>query len=135
MIQDKDGNEIEINISKNDLVFGDISAISHFSAKNVISSGGDSESMIWTITTPSDNFTFRIGGQTGASYNNYDVDWGDGNSETGITTENKEHTYATAGLYEIKVTGSIYIRNIQTASADAYTEWKQWGTNTQVTAF
>ena len=35
---------------------------------------------------------------------NYDVDWGDGSTETGITTNNKSHTYSTAGVYVIKIT-------------------------------
>ena len=35
---------------------------------------------------------------------NYDVDWGDGSTETGVTTNNKNHTYSTAGVYVIKIT-------------------------------
>ena len=35
---------------------------------------------------------------------NYDVDWGDGSTESGITTINKDHTYSTAGVYTIKIT-------------------------------
>ena len=35
---------------------------------------------------------------------NYDVDWGDGSTETGITTIEKDHTYSTAGVYTIKIT-------------------------------
>ena len=30
---------------------------------------------------------------------NYDVDWGDGSTETGITSNAKDHTYSTAGVY------------------------------------
>ena len=136
MIEDSDGNAIRTTYSKNNLVFGELDNVSHFSVNNVISSGVvDSESMIWTITTPSDNFTFRIQGQSGASYNNYDVDWGDGSSESGITTPNKEHIYTTSGLYEIKVKGNIYIRNQTSTWTNTYTEWKQWGTATNCTGF
>lgn len=135
MLKDEDGNDIETIFSKNDIVFGDISNASHFSAKNVISSGVDSESMIWTITTPSDNFTFRIQSLTTAGLNNYDIEWGDGTSESGITIGNKEHLYATAGLYELKVKGDIYIRNQSSTWADTYTEWKQWGTASKCTNF
>ena len=35
---------------------------------------------------------------------NYDVDWGDGSTETGITSNAKDHTYSTAGVYKIKIT-------------------------------
>ena len=35
---------------------------------------------------------------------NYDVDWGDGSTESGITAVNKDHTYSTAGVYTIKIT-------------------------------
>ncbi len=106
-----------------------------FGVRKKKGSGTDTVSMIWSITTPSDSFTFRIQGQTGAAYNNYDIDWGDGNSESGITIPNKEHTYATAGLYEIKVTGSIYIRQQTSTWSNCYTEWKQWGTGATVTGF
>jgi len=35
---------------------------------------------------------------------NYDVDWGDGSTDTGVTTTAKTHTYSTAGVYTIKIT-------------------------------
>lgn len=88
--------------------------------------------MIFTITTPSDAYTFNVRSLTGAS--NYDIDWGDGSAiETGVTDAIKPHTYATAGLYEIKITGSIYLRNTGLADAQRYTEFKQWGTATTIT--
>ena len=91
----------------------------------------DTESMIFTITTTAPNEDFVIRSQT-PSVNNYDVDWGDSNSESGVTDVNKTHTYAVAGTYEIKITGDIYIRNSNTTTAAQYTEWKQWGTNTTI---
>jgi surface protein len=93
--------------------------------------GGDIESMIFTITTtsPNENFIIR---SISPSVNNYDVDWGDSNSESGVTDINKTHTYAIAGTYEIKITGDIYIRNSNTTTAAQYTEFKQWGTNTTI---
>ena len=42
---------------------------------------------------------------------NYDVDWGDGSTETGVTAPQKDHTYSSAGVYKIKITpaeGSTY---------------------------
>lgn len=42
---------------------------------------------------------------TGAGYN-YNVDWGDGNNDNGVTG-NITHTYATAGTYSVSITGSF----------------------------
>ena len=90
----------------------------------------DTESMIFTITTTAPNEDFVIRGVGGV--NNYNVDWGDSNSESGITSDDKTHTYAVAGTYEIKITGDIYIRNDDTTTGAQYTEFKQWGTNTTI---
>ena len=88
--------------------------------------------MIFTITTPSDNFTFDL--RSVANFSNYDIDWGDGSAiETGVTDAIKSHTYGTAGLYEIKITGQIYLRQTAVTDADCYTEFKQWGTATTIT--
>lgn len=35
---------------------------------------------------------------------NYNVDWGDGSTETGITALQKDHSYSSAGVYTIKIT-------------------------------
>lgn len=48
-----------------------------------------------TITIPTDNASF--------SYN-YQVDWGDGTVESGFTGD-AIHTYATAGIYTVKIAG------------------------------
>jgi len=92
--------------------------------------GVDTESMIFTITTTGTNEDFIIRGLAGA--NNYDVDWGDSSSDSGVTAADKTHTYSVAGTYEIKITGDIYIRNSNTTNAAQYTEFKQWGTNTTI---
>ena len=110
------------------------------SISNAIGGGGGAQGggsaagpeMIFTITTPSDAFTFDL--RSVAGYNNYDIDWGDGSAiETGVTDAIKSHTYATAGLYEIKITGQIYIRNTNAIDSNCYTEFKQWGTATTIT--
>ena len=110
------------------------------SISNAIGGGGGAQGggstagpeMIFTITTPSDAFTFDLRGVNG--YNNYDIDWGDGSAiETGVTVGTKSHTYAIAGLYEIKITGQIYIRQTNLTDANCFTEFKQWGTATTIT--
>ena len=42
--------------------------------------------------------------RAGGTYS-YNVDWGDGNTETGIGSGNKLHTYASSGSYQISITG------------------------------
>jgi len=98
------------------------------------SSTGDTESMIFTITTVSAGQTFRLSGTPStANVYNYDVDWGDGSSDTGVTLHDKTHVYALPGLYEIKITGSIYLRNFNTTYSEMYTEFKQWGSAVTIT--
>jgi hypothetical protein len=51
-------------------------------------------------TSNSDQFTFP------ATAGTYDIDWGDGSSDTGVSGS-QTHTYASAGEYVIKVTGGL----------------------------
>ena len=51
-------------------------------------------------TSASDQFTIPT---AGTGYN-YDVDWGDGNTDTGVTGD-ITHTYSTAGTYTVKISG------------------------------
>jgi surface protein len=60
-------------------------------------------------TSASNQFTIPT---TGAGYN-YNVDWGDGNTSTGLTA-GTTHAYATAGTYTVKISGDfpqIYFSN------------------------
>jgi len=95
------------------------------------SGGGssDTESLIWEIDTTingsTPNTQFRL--QSNSLYTtNYDVDWGDGNSDTGVTSTNFTHTYPSPGIYEIKIRGdfnSFY----SYGDAQKITKVKQWG--------
>ncbi len=53
----------------------------------------------------SDDHSFIIPREDGRTYN-YDVDWGDGNTTTGTTTD-AHHRYVTAGTHQIKITGTF----------------------------
>jgi len=58
---------------------------------------------------------------------NYTVDWGDGNSDTGITG-NITHTYATPGTYTISISGAfpaIYFND--TGDKEKIMEILEWG--------
>ncbi len=74
-----------------------------------------SSSMVRLSTKPSDS-------------PNYNIDWGDGNVETGVTSVDKIHAYSSPGVYTVKITGyfpSFYWH-------DATSSWQivsveQWG--------
>ena len=60
-------------------------------------------------TSASDQFTIPT---TGTGYN-YDVDWGDGTTSTGVTGSTT-HTFPSAGNYVVKISGAfprIYFNN------------------------
>ncbi|MDN5216718.1 BspA family leucine-rich repeat surface protein [Fulvivirgaceae bacterium BMA12] len=80
----------------------------------------------WRTTTASETITiptFPVG-----TYN-YDVNWGDGNTDAGLTG-NAMHTYATAGDYQVEITGTfprIYFNN--TGDKEKIRSVTQWGSN------
>ena len=86
------------------------------------------EAFIMTFETTGGSESITIPVASGATYN-YTVDWGDMTTvATGQTTA-ASHTYATAGEYEVKITGTfprIYFNN--TGDKDKIKEVKQWGT-------
>ena len=58
----------------------------------------------------------------------YDVDWGDGNTETSVV-DTQTHTYASAGTYDVKVTAvSGRIRFNNGGDKDKLLDIKNWGT-------
>jgi surface protein len=60
----------------------------------------------------------------------YDVDWGDGNTETSVV-DTQTHTYASAGTYDVKVTAvSGRIRFNNGGDKDKLLDIKNWGTCT-----
>ena len=72
---------------------------------------------------------------------NYDVDWGDGSTDTGVTDNRKNHIYSSAGVYTIRITpaaGSTF-RPLHQGSTDYQTSLtkvdgtggSQLGTNLQ----
>ncbi len=60
----------------------------------------------WQTTTPSETITLPL---VSTGVYDFDVDWGDGSSDT-ITAYNQAevtHTYTTAGTYTVSITGTI----------------------------
>ena len=76
-------------------------------------------------------------GETETIEFNFQVDWGDGTTETGITNDNistkSKHQYQNAGTYDIKIKGKYEsLREsydaMETANYDKLKKVKQWGT-------
>ena len=62
----------------------------------------------------------------------YDVDWGDGSSDSNVTTDDKTHTYADAGTYQVVITNQFGALNMLRANATErsyFTNMVQWGTD------
>lgn len=60
------------------------------------------------VGTSADNqFTLPINAAVNGYQYNYTVDWGDGSNDTYNSSGNKLHTYATSGVYIIKISGNF----------------------------
>ncbi len=62
----------------------------------------------------------------------YDVDWGDGSSDSNVTTEDKTHTYVDAGTYQVVITnqfGSLNMNRANATERSYLTNMVQWGTD------
>ena len=86
---------------------------------------------ITTWETTSNNQEIKIPTFSGETYN-YTVDWGDGSTVNNITGD-ATHTYATKGLYTVKVSGTfprIYFNNPNNnGNRLKIKSIEQWGTN------
>ncbi|MFR5684118.1 MAG: Ig-like domain-containing protein [Clostridia bacterium] len=78
----------------------------------------------WTLAADNTQITLPISGGKIDTY----IDWGDGTREE-IKSQKPMHTYAKAGVYDIKITGTIGYWNFNsiTTSKDYITGIKQWG--------
>ena len=89
----------------------------------------------WTLADASDLDLELWGSNLGTSTYNFDVDWGDGSTETGITTSDKSHTYASTGTYTVKIGGQFagfYMDRGSTADKAKFVEFVQWGSETEI---
>ena len=71
----------------------------------------------------------------GATGINIDIDWGDGTSDNGVTTQTKTHEYPVTGgttVYEVKVKNSTgtWFNNSANSYKAKLTGFKQWGSTT-----
>ena len=82
-------------------------------------------------TDASGNRDFQFYSYGTIAETNYNIDWGDGNSDTGVTASNITHTYSANGVYDIKIDGRFGIRFNSTLLTNRYkiTKLKNWGTN------
>ena len=87
-----------------------------------------------TESGSSANNQFRLVVNVGSNYN---VDWGDGTSQTGVTAFTTTKTYATAGIYDIKITG-VCVQQVNSLAANdrrKYVKIKQWGSGVTTTTY
>ncbi len=59
---------------------------------------------------------------------NYDIDWGDSAVDMGVT-DAAYHTYASTGVYTVKITGTFPRMLLSPANAPELLTVEQWGTN------
>jgi len=97
---------------------------------------------ILEFTTTSANQQVKIGTRsyTQVGFNNspnYTVDWGDGNSDTITTLTRPTHTYSSAGIYEVKISGTFtrfqFGVGLTGVERNLLTDVKQWGNLTYET--
>ena len=92
-------------------------------------SGGDDFVTTWETSGANEMITIPT---TGTGYN-YTVNWGDGTADTTHTDSSNPsatHTYATAGEYEVRITGTfprIYFNNASGDNKTKITAINQWG--------
>ena len=68
---------------------------------------------------------------SGSIVYNYDVDWGDGNTDTGVVVADKTHTYAGGGQYIVRITGTfpgLAMYKATTAQREQIISFLNWGT-------
>ena len=58
---------------------------------------------VFRIVVPTDNYEFAINLCNDATKATYDVDWGDGVLESGLTTDEQHHTYSKPGTYDVNI--------------------------------
>ena len=58
---------------------------------------------VFRIEVPTDNYEFAINLCNNASTATYDVDWGDGSLESGLTTDEQHHIYSKKGVYDVNI--------------------------------
>ena len=83
-----------------------------------------------TISDPTDlDFIINTGYGSGSASINFNVDWGDGNSDSGVIHD-ITHTYASVGSYDVKVDGRFAMNNQQAGLTQSLkiSKLKNWGT-------
>ena len=97
---------------------------------------GSSPDFIAKFTIPSDNYLLQVTPAPNGSGPalNYEVDWGDGTVTTHTNNNVAQHTYATAGVYEVKwIEGNGNFNGVYQSSTSVratLTEIVNWGNAT-----
>ncbi len=125
-VQDMHGNRMDavsdmpLDIVQDNMELGFAAAAS----ANAASFGANDFVTTWQTTTGNETITIDVDGHTGT----YTVNWGDGTSAT-THSGNANHTYATAGSYNVSISGDF--QRIRTGAdatnAAKLTALVQWG--------
>lgn len=75
--------------------------------------GSDDFVTTWAVSAGG-TITIPVGGANGT----YSVDWGDGTTSAGVTGD-QTHTYASAGDYEVRISGDFTRIHLNDGSANA----------------
>jgi hypothetical protein len=96
--------------------------------------GGAETKFVIEVETTAGDLDFKIdvglsAAQATAAGINFNVDWGDGNSDSGVTFD-ITHTYASAGTYNVKIDGRFTMNGASMGTPNTYKikKIKNWGT-------
>jgi len=96
--------------------------------------GGAETKFVIEVETTAGDLDFKIdvglsAAQATAAGINFNVDWGDGNSDSGVTFD-IIHTYASAGTYNVKIDGRFTMNGASMGTPNTYKikKLKNWGT-------
>lgn len=120
---------------------GDLANASVNGGTTAFSTASDSVSLVvnpahafittWKTDNPGTSNSNQITIPAVSSGNNYDVDWGDSTTSTGLTGS-ATHTYSAAGTYTVKITGTFTgMFFVDGGDREKLLSVEQWGVDTE----
>jgi surface protein len=90
---------------------------------------------VWKTNNPGTSASNQITIPVNGGGHNYNVNWGDGTTSTGVTG-NITHTYAVAGTYTVRISGAFHFIFFNGGGdCQKILEVKQWGFNREWSSF
>ena len=90
--------------------------------------GGAETKFVMEVETTAGDLDFKIDTGLGSGAVNFNVDWGDGSSDSGVIHD-IVHTYASAGTYDVKIDGRFTMQGSAMGTPNTYKikKLKNWG--------